>query len=181
MRRAIPRPRASTGRAAGLIAIVLLVGGSMVTAQRPSSALCNAAPVPGALDHTLKDTAGRDVSLRSFAGKVVLLNFWATWCVPCKIEIPSFVELYSRYRGRGVEIVGVDVGEAPATVAPYVREMKVNYPVLLTGDRKDLLTAFGIDVGLPTTVIINRDGTVCRKRVGLMSRELFEQVIKALL
>jgi thiol-disulfide isomerase/thioredoxin len=167
--------------AAAMALAAVLISGAVVEAQRRPTPLCNAAPVPNALDHVLKDVAGRDVSLRSFSGKIVLLNFWATWCVPCKVEIPSFVELYERYQRRGVEIVGVDVGESRATVEPYVRQMKVNYPILLTGDRKDLLTAFGVDIGLPTTVIINRDGSVCRRRVGLMSRELFEQVIKALL
>jgi thiol-disulfide isomerase/thioredoxin len=172
----------STFRRGALAAVMLVVlAVAAVEAQRRPAGLCNAAPVPDALAHTLQDATGREVSLQSFKGKLVLLNFWATWCVPCKVEIPSFVDLYARYRERGVEIVGVNVAEAPSTVTPYVREMKVNYPILLTGDRKDLLETFGIDVGLPTTVIINRDGSVCRKRVGLMSKELFEQVIKALI
>src|SRR5512139_1395438 len=94
-----------------ILAVVLagVVGASApVAAQGSSSTICNVnSPAP--LGLTLRDLSGRDVPLSSFRGKIVLVNFWATWCVPCKIEIPDFIDLYGRYRSKGVEIIGVDV------------------------------------------------------------------------
>src|SRR5262245_43222717 len=149
-------------------------------AQRTNS-ICDV-NTPAPLDLTLPDVDGKALPLSSFKGKIVLLNFWATWCEPCKIEIPDFLELDRQYRSQGVEIVGIDVEEPAAKLRPYVQQMKMTYPILLTGSRSDAITsAFGVTVGLPTTVVLNRDGTICRRRVGLTRKPVFEQILKALL
>ena len=150
-------------------------------AQRAASGICDVnSPAP--LNLSLPDLDGRMVPLSRFKGKIVLVNFWATWCEPCKIEIPDFLELDRQYRSKGVEIVGIDVEEPVEKVRPYVQQMKMTYPILLTGTRHDEITrAFGVTVGLPTTVILNRDGTICRRRVGLTRKPVFEQMIKALM
>ena len=149
-------------------------------AQR-ASGICDvnsAAP----LGLTLPGLDGKPVPLTRFKGKIVLVNFWATWCEPCKIEIPDFLDLYRQYRSKGVEIVGIDIEEPVEKVLPYVEQMKITYPVLLTGDRHDeVAKAFGVDVGLPTTIVLNRDGTICRRRVGLTRKTTFELLLKALL
>jgi thiol-disulfide isomerase/thioredoxin len=161
-------------------AIAALVTVPVLAAQRESRGVCNV-NTPAPLELTLQDVDGKQVPLTKFRGKILLLNFWATWCVPCKIEIPDFIDLYSRYGGKGVEIVGIDVEEPASTVKPYAAMMKINYPILLTGERHDIATAFGVDQGLPTTVVVNRDGTICRRRVGLTRKDTFELILKVLL
>ncbi len=136
---------------------------------------------PPNLGLTMKDLSGKDVSLSAYKGKVLLINFWATWCVPCKTEIPGFIDLYNRYRGRGLEVVGVDVDEPAATAKPYVAAIKMNYPVLLANEREDVLDAFGHLEGVPTTIIINRLGTTCERHVGFTRRSTFEDAVKRLL
>jgi len=150
-------------------------------AQQSRPSICNADPRPAALDIVLRNLAGADVPLSTFRGKILLLNFWATWCVPCKIEIPALNELQEKYRRRGVAIVGVNVGESADLVGPYSQSMKIGYTNLLSGDRSEVLKAFNVDVGLPTTIIIGRDGITCRRRVGLTRKDTFEQLIRALL
>jgi peroxiredoxin len=132
------------------------------------------------LDVTLKDLSGKPVSLSAYRGKVLVINFWATWCVPCRTEIPGFIDLYNRYRQSGLEIVGIAVDEPASIVGPYAREIEINYPVLLEGGRHEVHEAYGL-VGLPTTIIINRDGTRCEQHVGFTRRSTFEEAIKRLL
>jgi thiol-disulfide isomerase/thioredoxin len=166
------------------ILVVLLVGVLIAAvpldAQR-TSGICDVnSPAP--LGLTLPGLDGKPVPLTRFKGKIVLVNFWATWCEPCKIEIPDFLDLYREYRSKGVEIVGIDIEEPVEKVRPYVEQLKITYPVLLTGDRHDeVARAFGVDVGLPTTVVLTRDGTICRRRVGLTRKTTFELLLKALL
>ena len=135
---------------------------------------------PPNLSFTLQDMNGKEVSLGAYKGKVLLINFWATWCVPCKTEIPGFIDLYNRYRRRGLEVVGIDIDEPASLVVPYARNMKMNYPVLLDGGRHDVHEAYGV-VGLPTTIIIGRDGTTCEQHVGFTRRSTFEEAVKRLL
>jgi thiol-disulfide isomerase/thioredoxin len=94
------------------------------------------------LDFTLKDMNGVDVSLASFKGKVILLNFWATWCGPCRAEIPDLVELQGRYADDLV-VLGVSVDDTPDKLLPYAAEFKMNYPVLVGNGRDDFQDAYG--------------------------------------
>ena len=133
------------------------------------------------LNFTLKDLNGNDVTLSDHKGKVILLDFWATWCGPCKVEIPYFIDLYTEYQAQGFQVLGFDVDDPLPTLTAYVERMKMNYPVLIGQGRDDVLKAFGPMPGLPTTVIIGRDGTVCSSHTGLTEKAVFEEAIKALL
>jgi len=133
------------------------------------------------LDFTLKDIQGRDVTLSQYKGKVLLVDFWATWCEPCKVEIPGFVDLYAKYKSQGFEPVGILVMDETANVKPFAEKFKMNYPVLDGNGHDDLLEALGPVVGLPTTVLISRDGRICATHAGYAPKETFEEEIQALL
>lgn len=108
---------------------------------------------------TLKNLKGMEVNLKEFRGKVVLLNFWATWCPPCRIEIPSMVELYKKYKDRGLEIIGVNLDKlGKSEVEKFSHEHKINFPVLLNPSG-DVASLYGVVV-LPTTVFLDRDGKI---------------------
>ena len=133
------------------------------------------------LSFTLQDMNGRSVRLSDYKGKVLLVDFWATWCGPCKVEIPGFVELYGKYRTQGFEIVGMLVEDEIAKARPFAQQFKMNYPVLDASSREDVQEAYGPLWGLPTAFLIGRDGRICRKHSGFTPKEEFEREIKALL
>ena len=135
---------------------------------------------PAPLHFTLKDMNGADVQLASFKGKVIVLNFWATWCGPCKAEIPDLVTLQTQYRDDLV-ILGVSVDDTPDKMKPYAAEYKVNYPLLVGNGREDVQNAFGPLWGIPVSVIIDRDGVIAKKHSGIASKEQFEREITRLL
>jgi thiol-disulfide isomerase/thioredoxin len=145
------------------------------------STACDAVPKMANLNFTLKDMNGRDFNLASHKGKVILLDFWATWCGPCKIEIPWFVEFQNKYGKDGLQVVGVSVDDTLEKLKPYVANAKMNYIVLQGLDHDDLQDAFGPMFGIPVTAVISRDGKVCAKHVGLSSKDAFENEIKSLL
>jgi thiol-disulfide isomerase/thioredoxin len=142
---------------------------------------CPANAKPANLNFTLKDLQNTDVKLTSLKGKVVLLDFWATWCGPCKIEIPWFIEFQQKYGKEGLQVVGVSIDDTLAKLKPYVAQAKMNYLVLQGLDHDDMQDAFGPLFGIPVTVVISRDGKVCGKHVGLSSKDSFEREIKSLL
>jgi cytochrome c biogenesis protein CcmG, thiol:disulfide interchange protein DsbE len=135
---------------------------------------------PARLDFQLKDMNGVDVKLDSFKGKVILLNFWATWCGPCKAEIPSLVELQEKYADDLV-VLGFSVDDPAEKIKPYADEYKVNYPLLVGNGREDVQNAFGPLLGIPVSVIIGRDGVIAKKHTGIATKEQFEREIQALL
>jgi peroxiredoxin len=142
---------------------------------------CSANGARANLDFTLKDLAGRDVRLADYKGKVLLLDFWATWCGPCRVEIPGFVEMYDKYKSRGFEVVGVVVLDDFSNARPFAQQFKMNYTIVNGDGREDLEEAYGPLFALPTTFIIDRDGWICHKHVGLTARETFEAAIRQLL
>jgi thiol-disulfide isomerase/thioredoxin len=143
--------------------------------------VCDANAKPAPLNFTLKDVDNKDVKLASFKGKVVVVDFWATWCGPCKLEIPGFVDLQNRYGSKGVQFVGISVDDKLEQLKPYVAEYKMNYPVLQGLGHEDVQDAFGPIWGIPTTIVIGRDGKICRKHTGMATKDKFEQEIKSLL
>ena len=131
------------------------------------------------LDFVVKDMYNVPTRLTDYKGKVVLLNFWATWCEPCKAEIPSFVQLYDQYKSKGLVIVGVSIDDSPARMQPFAREWHMQYPLLQM--LPALEDEYGPFYGIPTTYLIGRDGSICTKHLGPASKQQFEQEIKALL
>jgi thiol-disulfide isomerase/thioredoxin len=119
-------------------------------------------------------------ALESYKGDVILLDFWATWCAPCRKQIPELISLYDRYKSRGVVVLGVSVDESPAAVEKFVKELHVNYPILLGGARDDLQQAFG-PPGFPTLYIIDRSGQIRSQHTGLISMEEVERTVNLLL
>ena len=144
----------------------------------PDDALATGKVAP--MHFTLKDMNGVAVDLASFKGRVVLINFWATWCGPCRAEIPSLVELQAEYRD-DLTVLGVSIDDEAEKLKPYAAEFKMNYPVLVGKDHQDMQDAFGPLYGIPVSVIVGRDGRIARKHSGIATKEQFEREIKALL
>ena len=132
------------------------------------------------LHFTLKDMHGADVALASYKGKVIVLNFWATWCGPCKAEIPDLVELQAKYRDDLV-VLGFSVDDTPDKMKPYAEQYKINYPLLVGDGRDDVQDAYGPLWGIPVSVIIDREGKIAKKHSGIASKEQFEREITPLL
>jgi thiol-disulfide isomerase/thioredoxin len=138
-------------------------------------------------EFTLKDVEDHDVSLSQFKGKVVLVNFWATWCGPCRIEIPWLIDLQNKYAARGFTVLGVAMDEkGKSAVAPFVltERFKVggtpqpmNYPIVLGNDAA--ADKFGGLVGFPTSVLISKDGHVVKRVGGLLSYDEIEKAIQS--
>ena len=128
-----------------------------------------------------RDLDGHGLSTASLRGKVVIINFWATWCGPCKVEIPEFVELYSQYKDRGFVILGVLSQDTPTKdqLQAFLTENKMEYPILYSSEK--LESAFDDLWALPTTFLISRDGAMCAKQLGPASKEDVERSLKALL
>ena len=141
---------------------------------------CDAARTAAKLDFKLKDLRGATVKLADFKGKVILLNFWATWCAPCKAEIPDFVELHARHAEAGLQVLGVSADDTVKQLKPFVDALKMNYPVLQARGNNALLDAYAIST-LPVTVIIGRDGTICRRYTAPVAKDILERQIKSLL
>lgn len=128
----------------------------------------------------LKDADGKIAQLSDYKGKVVLLNFWATWCGPCKVEIPWFIEFEQKYKDKGLAVIGVAMDEEGwEVIKPYIIDKKVNYRVL-AGDDPTAQIYGGVD-SLPTTFLIDREGKIAGVHVGLVSKSEYEKDIVALL
>jgi thiol-disulfide isomerase/thioredoxin len=141
----------------------------------------------GSPDFTLKDLEDHIVSLSQFKGKVVLVNFWATWCGPCRIEIPWLIELQEKYGARGFTVLGVAMDdEGKSAVAPFVEKERfkvagtpqpMNYPIVLGNDAT--ADKFGGLAGFPTSLLISRDGRVVKRVDGLVSYDEIDKAIQS--
>jgi thiol-disulfide isomerase/thioredoxin len=142
---------------------------------------------PPAPDVTLKDLDGKDVSVAQYKGKVVLVNFWATWCDPCKVEIPWLIEMQQKYGAKGFTVLGVAMDdEGRSVVAPFVQkekfettggESQMNYPIVIGNDAA--ADKFGGLLGYPTSVLIGRDGKVIKRITGLISQDEISRTIES--
>jgi len=131
-------------------------------------------------DFTLSDSSGRSIKLSDFRGKVVLLNFWATWCIPCSAEVPMFVEFQEAYGDRGVQVVGISVDDDGwKTVKPFIEARHVNYPVMISNP--EVSQAFGGIESVPFTLIIDKSGRVAATHRGLCRKEEYESDVRAVL
>jgi thiol-disulfide isomerase/thioredoxin len=139
------------------------------------------APPMAKLDFSFKDITGKKVSLSDFKGKVILLDFWATWCVPCKQEIPGFIELQKKYGDRGLQIIGLSVDDSLNLAKTYATQMKMNYPILLAEGKEDILKAYDPIPSIPVSIIIDRGGRIVSRHLGIASMDVFEKEIVPLL
>ncbi len=144
------------------------------TADLTSASSRNPAP-----DFTLRNSKGVSFKLSAHKGKVVLLDFWATWCEGCKVEIPWYMDFQKKYKKNGLAVVGVSMDEDGwKAVTPFLKAKKVNYPVVV-GDW-DLASKFGI-TALPVTLLVDRDGRIADLHVGMVDKDAFESEIQILL
>jgi thiol-disulfide isomerase/thioredoxin len=171
-------------RTAGAVALACIVTAAEPTttvrrlaASQPAA--CEGEPRAVSLNHTLEDLHGNKVKLATFDGKVLLLNFWATWCAPCKVEIPHLVELQARYADAGLQVIGIAVDEPPEKIASFMTGARINYPVLRSTDR--VLDAFARVTMLPTSFVIGRDRRLCSTHVGAVSPAALERELRLLL
>ena len=185
-----------------IIGVALLVAVTLVVqrtrrisaAPRPAalnhesaSASGNAAAAENAPSVSVKDLNGADVSLAQYRGKVVLVNFWATWCEPCRVDIPWMIEFQNKYGARGFTVLGMAMDDGgKKDVDPFVRDerfdvdgqkLAMNYPILIGND--DVSDKFGGLLGLPTSVLISRDGKKIKTFIGLVDHQKFVDAIEA--
>src|SRR5712672_1862735 len=155
-----------------VVALMLYVGFHMARRSAPRIAKSTVAP-----DFSLESLDGKTTRLSDFRGKAVLLNFWATWCGPCKIEMPWFVDFQKQYGSQGLQIVGVAMDDASKEdIGKFARDMGVNYPILI--GKEAVGDQYGGIPGLPETFLIARDGKIVDKIIGLRGKAEIEDAIK---
>jgi thiol-disulfide isomerase/thioredoxin len=168
-----------------IIAIVLAIaifyykiGRHSPVSSRPSSRV-TAGSHAAAPAFSLQDLEGKPLTLENYRGKVVVLDFWATWCAPCRTEIPHFVKLQEQYGGQGLQIIGISMDDTAKPVREFYREFKMNYPVGVGNEQ--VAEAYGGVLGLPVIFLIGRDGRIAEKYVGEVQAATLEQGIQSLL
>jgi cytochrome c biogenesis protein CcmG/thiol:disulfide interchange protein DsbE len=131
-------------------------------------------------DFTLTSVDGNDIRLSDYRGKVVIIDFWATWCPPCKAEIPGFVELYKQYADDGLEIIGISLDRGDlSVVSNFVKNFNVNYPIVYYRD--EVIMNYGGIQSIPTTFVVDREGKIVERLVGYKPKEFFDSLIQSLL
>jgi peroxiredoxin len=161
--------------AALIVAFLVAMWPAYVAYQR-----AHAGPPGGEwLGFVLKDMSGKDVRLADFKGRPLIINFWATWCAPCKAEIPGFVALVDKYKAEQLTVLGVSIDDSAEELREFARKFKVNYPLLVGTGHDDLIAKYEVSF-VPITWMIRRDGTVQLKKEGTETHEWFESQVKAL-
>ena len=171
----------------GVVAVPMILGG------RDSVGMQETQPIPSHdrgttgcqaekkadLNFTLKDMNGADVRLSDYKGKVLLVNFWGTWCPPCRIEIPELIKLSDAHKDKGLVVLGLAQQDTPEELRAFAAEYKMNYPSLLS--TTEIEEAFGPMWAVPMTFLIDRSGSICFKHVGPVTKEQVEKALQPLL
>jgi thiol-disulfide isomerase/thioredoxin len=170
--------------AALLLMAAVIIGGCAMSKEEPGAGGGAKSASTGSAPLTVASVPQK---LEEFKGKVVVLDLWATWCPPCRMEIPGFVRLQNKYRDQGVEIIGISLdpvdprgGGGAAAVGPFMQQFNINYTIWMIS-KMDALGKYQLGQGYPTTYIIDRSGNVVKKYVGMQPENRFEEDIKQLL
>jgi peroxiredoxin len=164
----------------GFALAVALVAVSLASPVRAPAAMTAADSRKPAPDFTLTDSKGAPVRLSGYQGRVVLLDFWATWCGGCKVEIPWYMEFQNKYKDRGLVVIGVSMDEDGwKSVRPFLEEHKLNYSVVIGS--QDVARLYGGVSSMPMTLLIDRQGKIADSQVGMVDKRAFEGEIQALL
>jgi peroxiredoxin len=171
-------------RKAVLFLVAIAIVFCLYEYARHKSAHLNAGGPPGSVGSTapafaLKDVDGKPFDLADYRGKVVLLDYWATWCVPCRSEIPHFVDFQDKYVSQGFQVMGISMDDGPQPVQEFYKQFKMNYPVAM--GTTQLAESYGGILGLPVTFLIGRDGKIAAKYVGLTETSVIQQKLESLL
>ena len=168
--------------ACGLLVAVTMCG--VATAAHTESlpnGVCDARAQEAILDFTLSNVDGDAVNLSTYKGNVIVLNFWATWCEPCKVEIPLLITLHDKYRAQGLTVIGLALDRHVEKVQEFVQRLGMNYPIFMIGPDHSIDKAYAPRWGVPATVVIRRDGVICRRQIGALSEGNFEKRLLELL
>jgi peroxiredoxin len=161
-----------------ILAVAALAVAWLIVRSSPvhRGAIGDQRPAP---EFALTDLSGAKLSLSGYRGKVVLLDFWATWCEPCKTEIPHFIEMQNRYGTQGFQVIGISMDDDEQPVRNFQKQFKMNYPVAV--GNADLATQYGGVLGLPITFLIDREGRIVARHIGETSPTVFEAETQKLL
>ncbi len=162
----------------GIAAAALVVGFYFLNRHRGVSPGLRVTPAehPFAPEFSLPDMSGQQLRLSDYRGKVVLLDFWATWCEPCREEIPHFVELQKKLGDQGFQIIGISMDDGPEPVRDFYRQFKINYPVVM--GNATIGELYGGVLGLPIAFVIGRDGRIYSRHIGAADISLLEREIE---
>jgi peroxiredoxin len=167
--------RVRNARPVGLLVTGLICLNTVLALAQATSTARTPAP-----DWQLPDLNGKSVKFSDFRGKVVILDFWATWCAPCRVEIPHFVELQKQYSDKGLTVIGVSLDEqGPEVAKKFVKRLGVNYTIVI-GNQK-VVEAYGGVYVIPTTFVIDRQGRIASEHIGYDDKAAFEKEIQSLL
>lgn len=156
--------------------IATLISGCMPRTRNKIDTIVNSQ----AKDFSLLSIENKTVTLADFKDKIVILNFWATWCPPCQKEIPDFISFYEKYHDKGVAIVGIAIDEEGVSIVkPFAEKYKMNYPVLIGNE--NIIADYGAMVAIPTSFLIDRSGKVYKKYLGYHSIDDYQKDVDSLL
>jgi peroxiredoxin len=153
-----------------IISLTIFMGCGLLSSGIPKNG-------SSSIDFTLKDLSGSEVSLSDYKGKIVILNFWATWCPPCRQEIPDFIDVFDKYKNEDIQFLGIS-NEDTHTLRNFVLQYDINYTILV--DDAGVMGKYDI-TAIPTTYMIDREGQIIYKNVGMMSREQLVNIIEDVL
>jgi len=168
------RRRILIGAGLLFVAVGVYVGFRGRTVRGPTAKQHSLAP-----DFSLPQLNGQSLQLSAYRGKVVLLDFWATWCTPCREEIPHLVELQNKHRDQGLQIIGISMDDSPEPVREFYQHFQMNYPVVM--GNAEIGELYGGVLGLPIAFVIGRDGRISAKHIGATDASVLEQDIQKLL
>lgn len=171
--------RASASRRAVLT--ILVAAGLLSAPFAILAQACDGGAERANLDFAVKDMHGANVAMSDYEGQVILLDFWATWCVPCRMEMPWFAEFFDKYEEQGFTVLALNIEDPVEPIQRFAEQYGMDFPVLIGAEEEELKQAYGPPVGYPTAFIIGRDGRICKIHSGFTEKGTFEQEILALL